>query len=238
MTAVKILLVIPFVLAISPMDLFVVEKREAELADMLWSSIFGSVTAGEIQTIVLTMEITGVIFLFTLLFGTRVSRHFESNSHMVFTRIEKRGRWGLGQILMVCVLALVYTGIYLGRKVILESRKLISWRLDGALLVRILLLLGILLPGILLICLMANWIAIRGGIAVGVLTAFAVLLVLETISIYWFQIPAMNVLNPFCANIAVLSSPGTAVMKIGVNLAYAAALSAGMIWDIRRMDIF
>ena len=238
LTVGKLLVVIPFVLATSPLALFQTEKQEGELGSTLWYSIFGRITAGEITSVILAIKIIGVMFLFALLFGTWLSRHFEENSHMTFTRIFRRGSWGGKRILEIWGLAAVYTGLYLGVEFILSANGLASWQLDGATAEVLLMLFGILFPAIALTCLGVNWIGIHRGVTVGVLLAFAALLVLEGAAVAGFDSRVMMVFNPFCANARILELPMAAVYKCGVNLAYLALMYSGMVLDIRHMDIF
>lgn len=238
LTAGKLLVVIPFALAISPLALFRMEKQEGELGDALWYSIFGRISAGEIATVILSIKVIGVMFLFALLFGTWLSRHFKENSHMTFTRIFRRGSWGGRRILEICGLAAVYTGLYLGVEFMLSANGLVSWQLDRAVAEVLLTLFGILFPAIALPCLGVNWIGIHRGVSVGVLLTFAVLLVLEGAAVAGFDSPAMMVFNPFCANARILEVTEVALCKFGVNLAYLAMMYLGMVLDIRHMDIF
>ena len=234
----KLLAVVPFILLLSPYILLEPQPLEKSLASLLWSSVFGTVTAGEVQSIVLSFENLGVLFLFTLLFGTCIARFYDENSHMVFTRITKRDIWSLKQILKVWGYAAAYTLVFLAFKFLLEMRRVTVWQWDGILVEALVVIFGILCPVLAILCLIANWIAIRRGAPVGVLLTFVGALVVEEIAIAWFDVPAMTVFNPLCSNIHILDMPVLAALKVGVNIGYLSLISVGMLLDIKRMDIF
>ncbi len=234
----RVLLVIPFVIVLAPYDLIVSEKQPGPLYEMLWYSVFGRITAKELQTIVMSMEMLGVLFLFALLFGTWISSHFDGNSHMTFTRIARREMWSLKRILEVWGLAALYAAAFLGLKLILDIRRVEAWSLDRRLAGAVCTIFGMVFPLLALICLASNWIAIHKGIAIGVLVSFAAVLVLMELAINWFDAPAMTVLNPLCANLRILDTPELAALKVGVNIGYLLLVTAGMVLDIKYRDIF
>ena len=234
----RVLLVIPFVIVLAPYDLIVSEKQPGPLYEMLWYSVFGRITAKELQTIVMSMEMLGVLFLFALLFGTWISSHFDGNSHMTFTRIARREVWSLKRILEVWGLAVLYAAAFLGLKLILDIRQVEAWSLDRRLVGAVCTIFGMVFPLLALVCLVSNWIAIHKGIAIGVLVSFAAVLVLMELAINWFDAPAMTVFNPLCANLRILDTPGLAALKVGVNIGYLLLVTAGMVLDIKYRDIF
>ena len=234
----RVLLVIPFVIVLSPYALFVAEKQPGPLYEMFWYSVFGRITSGEIQTIVMSMEMLGVLFLFALLFGTWISSHFDGNSHMTFTRIARREVWSLKCILEVWGLAALYAAAFLGLKLVVDIRRVEAWSLDLRLAGAVCTVFGMVFPLLALTCLVSNWIAIHKGIAIGVLVSFAAVLVLMELAINWFDVPAMTVFNPLCANLRILDTPGLAAGKVGINMAYLLLVTAGMTLDIKYRDIF
>ena len=74
----KTLYVIPFILMLSISDILLAEIQEAQLAELLWYDVFGRLSAGKVQTIVLSTESLSCMFLFSLLYGSCISDFFAS----------------------------------------------------------------------------------------------------------------------------------------------------------------
>ena len=75
----KILLIIPYIFFMSLSDIFLSSPQDQPLVEILWYDIFGRLSAGNIQTLVMSIESLGVIFLFTILFGNHISIFFDSS---------------------------------------------------------------------------------------------------------------------------------------------------------------
>lgn len=89
----KILLIIPYIFFMSLSDIFLSSPQDQPLAEILWYDIFGRLSSGNVQTLVMSIESLGVFFLFTILFGNHISVFFDSIGTFIFSRLPSRRIW-------------------------------------------------------------------------------------------------------------------------------------------------
>lgn len=58
----KILLIIPYIFFMSLSDIFLSSPQDQPLAEILWYDIFGRLSSGNVQTLVMSIESLGVFF--------------------------------------------------------------------------------------------------------------------------------------------------------------------------------
>ena len=234
----KTMWIVPYIVVLSFMDIFLAVPGSGVLADVLWYGVWGRISSGEVQTIVLSLKCIGGIFLFAILFGREMAGYFGSVSTVYFTRIVSRGNFVLSKAGRICVLASVYTGWFLATEYWIRIRQVadrhIGWRT-----VYVLFLLGGILGTLLmLVCLAVNWLSIRLHVTVAVFLVFTCVMVLEYVGILFFDSPANVVLNPLCANYRIVGDVGMACGKLAANGCYLGMLVLGIRFHICRMDIF
>ncbi len=234
----KVLLIIPFIFALSLSDIFFSSVQGGRLSTALWYGIFGQVTSGDVRTLVMSMESLGCIFLFSLLFGTYISCFFGSTSIFWFTRLSSRRSWVSRQILRLCGMSALYTIILLGLKFLISVRRIAAWSMDDSIVFILFTLFFTLSLLFAIVCLLTNWAAIKHGISVGLVAVAAFVLLLELIAILFFDNSINIILNPLCFNIDIIRSVSLACAKISAEIFYLLALSVGMVTYINRMDIF
>lgn len=234
----KVLLLIPYIFILSLSDIFLVSQKEQTLSVILWHEIFGHLTEGEIQTIVMSMESIGFIFLFGLLFGDYISRFWGDISIFVFSRVARRYKWVYKKIRDLCGFSFMYTLILLLMKIWIAKRQTINCEIDDTLLLTLFTLMGTLIPLFLIVSLLVNWVSIRHGTAIGVTSAFSIVLILEFIAILFFDNSFNMILNPLCFNVSITKSFSLACLKVFIEFFYFMMIAAGMAIDIEHMDIF
>lgn len=236
----RTLLVIPYIVVLSLSDIVLNVNGSIEnaLPELLWSTIFGQISAGDVRTMVLSIKCIGAIFLFTLLFGDVISQWFETARPFVFTRVKNRKKWLLKKIIHVWSLSAVYTFLFLAALFLICAREVAAWRFDLNLIGTFAVLFGIFAPLLTSAALLVNWISIAQNSVMGLLLVLSGLLVFEVVGILWFDCGWNIILNPLCCNHELLRNPVLATEKIGSNLAYLAVISAYMTLEISRMDLW
>lgn len=234
----KIFYLIPYVFVVSLSDILSAKPGEQSLSDVLWYRILGRVSAGNLHTLVLSVESLGIIFLFTFLFGDYISNYFGSICTIVFTRIRNRTFWGIKKVLELCGYSVFYTFLLLELKFLIGIRNVKEWSFDETTLQTCIVLFGVIFPLVVTVCLLVNWISIRYGIPIAIISVFIVVICLEFIAILAFDQTANLILNPLCFNIAIRNTPKYAFMKIVVDFFYLFTVSGSMIFYIKRRDIF
>ncbi|MDR2044973.1 MAG: hypothetical protein LBQ15_11580 [Clostridium sp.] len=234
----KTLWIVPYVILLSVSEIFLSTREAQPLSDVLWYSIFGRLRAGDVQTLVLSVKSIGILFLFALLFGNSLSDYFGSNSMIIFTRVNNRRRWSVRKILALCGLSFVYTGFLLLLKFLIGIRRVKAWSLDPFTIQTLVTLLGMILPLLVTICLLVNWVSIGHGAAIAIFSVFVAVILLELIAILGYDHTAMILFNPLCFSVIVLSTPKLGFLKILVGLFYLILVSLGTIFHMEHMDIF
>ncbi|WP_130868855.1 hypothetical protein [Intestinimonas massiliensis (ex Afouda et al. 2020)] len=234
----KILLIIPYIFFMSLSDIFLSSPQDQPLVEILWYDIFGRLSAGNIQTLVMSIESLGVIFLFTILFGSHISIFFDSIGTYIFSRLPSRRIWISQKIIGLCAISIFYTIVYLALKFSISSRRVTVWQMDRQTLFTLVTLFAMLFPIFAAVCLLANWISIKHGLPIGILGVFVLILALELVAILNFDSPVNMILNPLCFNIDIIRSVKIALAKILSELVYLAILSIGITLYICRTDIF
>lgn len=235
---VKVCDILPYIMFVSFSDILLNEPQDCTVSERLWHCIFGSVTAGEIQSLVPSMENIGAVFLFCLLFGNHISAFFGAGSSMFFTRLSDRRQWGWRKIVEVYMLALAYTVLYLTVEVLIAVGSVTEPRLDRKLCLTVIALTMLLSLVFSVTCLVANFVSMRYGSAIGIFCVFVLVIVLETVGIMLFDHKLTIILNPFCFHSGIVHSPFVACAKIAIDLFYALIISVGMASHIDRMDIW
>lgn len=234
----KVCYILPYVIAFSFSDILLNEPQDCQVSERLWHSIFGSVTAGEIQSLVPSMESIGAVFLFSLLFGNSISEFFGPGSSMFFTRLSDRKQWVWSKISGVYMFALAYTGLYLAVEVVIAMGSVTEPLLDRKLCLTVIELMMLLSLVFTATCLLANVVSIRYGTAIGIFGVFVLVIVLETVGIMLFDHKQNMILNPFCFHSGIVNAPFVACMKIAIDFFYALIISVGMVGYTDRMDIW
>lgn len=230
------LLVVPYLLVMYIQNILSPGNDGTTFSESLWTTFFGSVSAGEISTIVVTIGSMGCFFLFCLLFGAKIQQFFGDISVVFFTRIQNRRRWFLGQCMELFLYAAVYTALTLLVLGVITTRGKVAFSAADAL--TLLFIFGLLFTILAGSCLLTNWVAIRNGITLGVFVSVAVLLVLGMAATQFFDNLINIIGNPLCFNQETLHSPLQMGMKLGLNLAYLAAIVGAMGQDIEKMNLF
>lgn len=234
----RVCYILPYVTVFSISDILLNEPQRCRLSERLWYRIFGSVTAGEIQSLVPSMKSIGTVFLFSLLFGNSISEFFGAGSSMFFIRLSDRKQWVWGRIAGVYMLALAYTGLYLAVEVLVAVGSVTEPRLDRQLCLTIIELMMLMSLVFTVTCLLANVVSIRYGTAIGIFSVFILVMLLETVGIMLFDQKLNVILNPFCFHSGIVNTPSVACMKIAIDLFYVLIVSAGTAGYIGRMDIW
>lgn len=234
----KILLIIPYIFFMSLSDIFLSSPQDQPLAEILWYDIFGRLSSGNVQTLVMSIESLGVFFLFTILFGNHISVFFDSIGTFIFSRLPSRRIWISKKVIGLSIISIFYTILYLSLKFSISSRRVIVWQMDRQTLFTLVTLFAMLFPMFATVCLLANWISIKHGLPIGIIGVFVLILALELIAILNFDSSMNMILNPLCFNIDIIQSVEIALAKILSELVYLAILSIGITLYICRTDIF
>lgn len=233
----RTLYIIPFLFMTSLSEIFLYTPGEQNLSDVLWYSIFGRVSRGEIHTMILEVKSLGFLFLFAILFGSYFSVFFGQISAVLFTRIKSRRKWGMKKIGLFCVLSFVYMLLLLLFELIAGMRLVTEWTVDRNLMYTLLSLFGLIFPLLMAICVSVNWMSIKYGISISLTIVLLALIILQMIAVFFFENNYNMVLNPLCFNSILLTRPDLMFMKIAVSFFYMAAASAGLLLYIEHMDI-
>ena len=212
----KILLIIPYIFFMSLSDIFLSSPQDQPLAEILWYDIFGRLSSGNVQTLVMSIESLGVIF----------------------SRLPSRRIWISKKVIGLSIISIFYTILYLSLKFSISSRRVIVWQMDRQTLFTLVTLFAMLFPMFATVCLLANWISIKHGLPIGIIGVFVLILALELIAILNFDSSMNMILNPLCFNIDIIQSVEIALAKILSELVYLAILSIGITLYICRTDIF
>ena len=219
-------------------DIFLSSPQVQPLAEILWYDIFGRLSSGNVQTLVMSIESLGVFFLFTILFGNHISVFFDSIGTFIFSRLPSRRIWISKKVIGLSIISIFYTILYLSLKFSISSRRVIVWQMDRQTLFTLVTLFAMLFPMFATVCLLANWISIKHGLPIGIIGVFVLILALELIAILNFDSSMNMILNPLCFNIDIIQSVEIALAKILSELVYLAILSIGITLYICRTDIF
>jgi len=234
----KVMIVIPYTLLYSFSDIILGGARDSTLSDKLWYAIFGRLTSEEVQTLVLTFESVGGIFLFCLLFGDYISRIFNSIDKLFFTRVPSRKAWMVRQAVFLYGAASLYVFIVICLKLAVAKWQSPDLDLNSDTLFTITVIWFLLSTLITVLCLIVNWLSIEHGLPIGMISAFAVTIILEFIAIFHFESPVNMVLNPMCFNIRIIHDAGIAAVKILNDFGYTVVVIWGMCFYIHRKDIY
>ncbi len=234
----RTLYIIPFLFMTSLSEIFLYTPREQNLSDVLWYSIFGRVSRGEVHTMILEVKSLGFLFLFAILFGSYFSNFFGQTSVLLFTRIKDRRKWGIKKIGILCILSSVYTLMLLLFELAVGIRLVAGWIFHQKVMLTLMAMFGLIFPLLTVICVSVNWMSINHGISMSISVVILALVVLQMIAVFFFDNDYNMVLNPLCFNSALLTAPKLMFVKIIVGLFYMAAVSAGLLLYIEHMDIF
>ena len=230
--------IVPYIVVLSLVDIFLATPGSGVLADVLWYGVWGKISSGEVQTIVLSLKCIGGIFLFAILFGREMAGYFGSVSSVYFTRIGSRGCFILGKAGRICVFAFTYTGWFLATEFWIGIRQVADRHMGVRTVYVLFLLEGILGTLLVLVCLAVNWLSIRLHVTVAVFLVFACVMVLEYVGIQFFDSSVNVLLNPLCANYRIVEDAGISCGKLAANGCYLGMLVLGMRFHVCRMDIF
>lgn len=234
----KILLMIPFVGIISLGELFGATKIDEELSYILWNSIFGSLSEGNIATIVLSMKTISSIFLFVLLYGNYIAEYFADVANIYFVRVQSRKVWTARKSMELIVYAFFYSLLFIVLQTIVCSLRVENLVVDRVLIQTVLIIAGILVPVLVALTILVNGIATKWGISVGVLVAVVLTVGLEVVAIIGYNRWGNIVLNPLCFNIYLLEDRQSILYKIITNFIYVGISFGGLILYLDLLDIW
>ena len=234
----KILLLIPFVGIISLGELFGATKIDEELNYILWNSIFGSLSEGNIATIVLSMKTISSIFLFVLLYGNSIAEYFADVANIYFVRVRSRKIWTARKILELLVHAFFYSLLFVVLETCVCSLRVEKLVVDRVLIQTMLIIVGIFVPILVTLTILVNGIATKWGISVGVLVVVVLTVGLEVVAIIGYNRLENIVLNPLCFNIYLLEDRQSILYKIITNFIYVGISFGGLILYLDRLDIW
>ncbi len=235
---IKTLYIFPYIGVLSLSDIFFPEPQTSFSAERLWSLFFGSMSKGNLHSVILSFDCLGSVFLFCLLFGDYISKEFGDAKPYIFTRIPCRWKRAVRRTLTLLALSSLWILWMLLAKTMIALRMTVRWSVDKEF-VSELVLIGLLFaPTVLDICLVCNWIAVRYGETIGLLSSFALVLILECAAIMLFDLPANILLNPLCFNSCIMKMKPFVCLKIMTGFLYTAALTAGSAIYMSRIDLF
>jgi hypothetical protein len=234
----KILLLIPFVGIISLGELFGATKIDEELSYILWNSIFGSLSEGDIATIVLSMKTISSISLFVLLYGNYIAEYFTDVANIYFVRVQSRKVWTARKGMELIAYAFFYSLLFIVLQTIVCSLRVENLVIDRVLVQTVLIIAGVLAPVLVALTILVNGIATKWGISVGVLVAVVLTVGLEVVAIIGYNRWENIVLNPLCFNIYLLEDRLSILYKIITNFIYVGISFGGLILYLDRLDIW
>lgn len=233
----KTTLALPYIFVFSLSSIFLSHQQDQSIQMVLWDSIFGQISAGNIETLVVSIKILGLIFLFSLLFGDYLSRYLGSVGSFVFVRISSRLQWSLRKIVNLYGLSALYTAILIGTELLISFRKVIRPSLDESTCMVLLILFAILSTIFVSVCLIVNYLSIRHGISVSLVITFLIVLILQVVSILFYDVSANVLFNPFSFNSKIVDSLDYALIKIGIEFVYMGGISCVLVRRINKADI-
>lgn len=219
-------------------DIFFPESHKSLSAERLWSLFFGSMSKGNLQSVILSFDCLGSVFLFCLLFGDYISKEFGDVKPYIFTRIPCRRKRTVKKTVTLLLLSSLWVLGMISAKTMIAVRMTVRWRADKEFIAELMFIGLLLAPTVLDVCLVCNWIAVRYGETIGLLCSFALVLILECAAIMFFDHPANILLNPLCFNRCIMKMKPFVCMKILTGFMYTAALTAGSAAYIERIDLF
>ena len=223
---------------LSMSEIFLKYAEGEKMSELLWYSICGRITKGDISALLMSMETLGLVFLFCLLFGGYIADYFDSNSAVYFTRVHDRGRWVTGRIRGILLISALYTLLVLGIKTVITRFKMVSWVEDTGIVWTFLLIFGVFFTLIVISCLTTNWISIHYSVPIGVVSCFGILILLRYLAMAAPDHPLNIIGNPMCMNVVMINDFAYGIMKIGINVVYLMLIYIGMRIYIEKKDIF
>ena len=194
------------------------ETLDDSLTRTLWYDIWGHISAGNADSIIMSTESIGFVLLFALLFGDFFSKDFSDPSPYIFSRIGNRKYWFAQRLLHLLGYAMQSICFMLTIKIIVLTALVSDNWLTSNLIITVILLIFLLLPILLLSCLGINLISIKRNIVVGISIIFIVILLLEFVAIMFWNNPWNIIFNPFCCNIKILDNHVVFMQKSAANM--------------------
>lgn len=233
----KVFLVIPYLFVISLPEIVFTEKENQELIELIWYSIFGRISSGNINTIILTLDNLGIIILYCLIYGNYVSKYFDERRVFIFTRVDRRSTWTISKISNLLWYTIVYSGVFLLFKLLISLRRVMTVSFDkvfvqnvGCMWMYMIALLGTL--GILM-----NLISLYKGASIGISSVILLILILEFAAIMYFDRIPNIICNPLCFNKNILSIPAIGRWKIFTESLYFVFLSFLLVKCVEKKDL-
>lgn len=234
----KLLAIIPYWILMSLTEIMRPEPSSETLSSILWYSLFGRVSAGDIKTLTLSMESLGGVFLFVLLFGDYIAAYFTEISVYIFTRVRDRSIWTIKKIGAVVAYSAFFAEITIlikGYTCLLQKEEIqITKELLYAVIVTFVLLFLLLTQ----IGILSNFISTKFGSIVGVFSALVTLITLSILSIALFNNKLNQILNPLCFNIVLLDKINLMIAKIAISIVYLLMIIAAYTEFIYKLDIY
>jgi hypothetical protein len=233
----KILIIIPYVLAMSMSDIVLMDPLEQPIVLAIWYRTFGRVSSSDAQMFIMTIESLGTILLFNILFGNRIAVYFGESRTMIFTRIPDKRLWGIGRVIGVYKDAVIYTFLMVFINFVVSAINTVGWILDRWVLM---VLFFICLSWSILLtmtCILVNLLSIKHEIAISVTIVAISVLLLEYIALVFFENEHNIIFNPLCFNVDIINSTSLMFGKIAAMLTYCFIITVALICYIRNIDI-
>jgi len=232
--ALDTLVIIPVLLILSVPLLTSYDIGSQSLADTMWSNIFGRLSSGNIQSVILSFTAICCILIFILIYGTYITR---KNCTLIIIRVGCRAFWAVSEIMWLMVYALLYSVILSGMNIWICTKSIGDVVVDKEAFLTAILIAGILFSAIFFFTLIVNWITLKVGIAISIMIVFAFILVLEIIGILYFDQAVDMVLNPMCLNYKMIQNSSYMILKTLVNGLYIICAAIILLRSLKRTDI-
>lgn len=209
-----------------------------EMSYFLWNYIFGSLSEGEIATIVLSIKTISSILVFLFLFGNCIAKYFSDVANVYFVRVRSRKCWTSKKLMIVGMCAFLYVVLFVLVEMVLYSIQVEEAVMDAEILPTAFTIVGILVPILIVLTILVNGIAIKWGISVGITAAAVLTVTLEVLAIIAYNHIVNIVLNPFCFNVYLLEDNQAVLYKIITNCIYVGFAVSSFIGYIDLLDIW
>ncbi len=235
---VKTGMVIPYVLLYSFDGILKAVPLEGSLPDRMWCNIWGRVNEKDMLSLPSTLNGLYCSLLFAMLFGSVISEYFGSVRTMLFTRIPGRIRFFLEKLGELCVCSFGYSFLFAAMELGIAIRQTSPQPLDGNVMRICAVLFFVTFSLNLLMGLLVNWISLRSNFLLSVVLVLFLAVALDCVSIFFYDSPLCQLVNPLCMNVVLLERPMLLLMKTGILFLYLLFVSAGMAVHVRSMDVF
>lgn len=235
---IKLIFLIPFLLILSLDEIVGSTQQDLDFSYVLWSCIFGNLEAGNVASLISSVKLISSLLMFILLYGNYVTEYLAGIANVFFVRVKSRKKWSKTKIMELSVYAFVYILLFIVLEVAICSCRVEKIVFDKTLIVTLSAIIGIVVPILIILIVVASGIAIKWGSSIGLLTALLLTVGLEVLAILKLRNPINIVLNPMCFNEMLLENPRLLAFKIIANCIYVEAAVRNLVLFIEHMDIW